>query len=171
MKRRQFGEILLYLLAWLMISILIVGSVFVRITDTDAAHKFTFSTTAGTESAVRLAERLEQNLPDGIRMVKVRPFTYYMFGGDELRNSDVFLISENEIPDYIGWFSPLPAEYDREGAYFEDGVLLGVPCEPDDLDCPVKDGPWYLFLGKDSVHSEDGGNLYLFDEILNGGQV
>ena len=168
MRRRRFGELMLCLLAWLMLSVLIVGSVFVRVTDTDAAHKLTFSTTAGTENAVFLAAELEEDLPAGIRMVKVRPFTYYMFGGDELRESDVFLIRESEITDYIDWFMPLPEEFIREDAYTLDGVPMGLPCAPGHLD--LGEGDWYLFIGKNGVHPEDGGAAYLVHKLINGGK-
>lgn len=169
MKRRKTGTLLLYFLGWLMISVLIVGSVFVRITDTDAEHKLTLSTTAGTDRAVLLALELERGRPEGIRMVKVRPFTYYLFGGDELRKSDAFLINEAEIPDYIAWFSPLPEAYEREGGYYEDGVLMGLPCAPELLDLGVSEGNWYLFCGKNSIHTEDGGCLYLMEKLTGGG--
>lgn len=169
MKNRRIGTLLMYFLAWLMISLLIVGSVFVRITDTDKAHKLTFCTTAGTENAVLLARELETEKPDGIRMVKVRPFTYYLFGGDELRAGDVFLIRESEIPDYIDRFAPLPETLIREGAYAPGGVPMGLPCAPDHL--ALGDERWYLFIGKNSVHAEDGGAVYLFEKLINGGSV
>ena len=168
MKRRRFGELMLCLLAWLMLSVLIVGSVFVRVTDTDAAHKLTLSTTAGTENAVFLAAELEEDLPAGIKMVKVRPFTYYMFGGDELRGSDVFLIRESEITDYIDWFMPLPEEFIRDDAYTLDGVPMGLPCAPGHLDLGEEN--WYLFIGKNGVHPEDGGAAYLVHKLINGGK-
>lgn len=171
MKRRKAGGLVLYLLMWLMVSVLIVGSVFVRVTDTDAAHKLTVSVTDDTVDAARLTGELEKDLPEGIKMVKVRPFTYYLFGGDELRRSDVFIISEAEIGDYIDWFAPIPAEFDCEGGYYADGVLMGIPFRLRRPDGSAEEEPRYLFLGRESAHTEDGGSLYLLKQLISGGGV
>lgn len=49
-------------------------------------------------------------MPQQIRMVKVRSFSYYMFSSQELAEGDLYIVKESEVPEYIRWFASVPEE-------------------------------------------------------------
>ena len=126
-KLRRFLSLIPALMLWLMLSVLVWGFVFTRITDTDPAHKISLFIDSEVTDATGLAVQLEEHLDGNISIVKVHPFTYAMLDGGQLEASDLFIIRADHMETYGEWLTPLPE--DMRGVYPEynlDGVPFGV---------------------------------------------
>ena len=125
--RRIFSRFYVYVL-WCFFAFFAVGLLFSRLGDTDAAHKVTlFADVPAIEDAA-LASYLEEELPEGIRMVKVHPFSYAMFDSENLLGADLYIIPESHVEEYAGSFRPIGgAGFDAADGYFRNGELWGVP--------------------------------------------
>ena len=101
--RRIFSRLYVYIL-WCFLAFLAVGLLFSRIDDTDAARKVTlFADVPAVEDAA-LASYLEEVMPEGIRMIKVHPFSYAMFDSDNLLSADLYIVPASHVEDYAGSF-------------------------------------------------------------------
>ena len=164
-KIRKFLSLIPALIIWLMLSALVWGFVFTRITDTDPAHKLTLFIDAPVTDATTLAVQLEDHLGGNIRMVKVHPFTYAMLDGEQLKAADLYIIRADRMETYREWLLPLPEEMRGRGKeYIRDGAAWGIliydaekktgiatncvnylpPGEPDEN--------YYLCFGSQSMH-------------------
>lgn len=164
-KMKKLLSLVPALVLWFMLSVLVWGFVFTRVTDTDPAHKITLFVDAEVTDATALAVRLEEHLNGNIRMAKVHPFTYAMLDGGELRAADLFIIRADHMETYQEWLVPLPEdmrgnapEYSQENvpwgilaydAEAQAGIALGYinylpPGEPE--------ANYYLCFGNQSVH-------------------
>ena len=124
--RRIFSRLYLYIL-WFFFAFLIAGLIFSRLGDTGAAHKVTLFADVPAIRDAELAAALEEELPDGIRMVKVHPFSYAMFDSDNLLSADLYIISASHVEEYSGSFREIPdGSFEAEGGCFRDGALWGV---------------------------------------------
>lgn len=143
------------LILWAAASAVLWGWVFGFLTETDTAHKLCVYADGTLTHATELAVRLERDMPEGIRMVKVRPFSYGMFDDTELWSGDLFIVHEKDLADVTPRLSPLPAALaGREDAYTVDGVPMALPlgndlsrwmdCEPGTI--------WYLAFSAKSLH-------------------
>ena len=151
-------------LLWGMLVPIFTGFVFTRITDTDAAHKITVYVDAELRDAARLAACLEESVSGPVRMVKVHPFTYALFGSDALKQADLYIVPASHIKEYRDWFAPLPEEM---AALASDRVPDGIPvCDPAAglrvagswiLYNPPSGEiePYLLFFGRNSLHLAD----------------
>lgn len=156
---------------WLVISTVLWGFIFNIATDTSPKKKITVFIDAENVADADLAEYLEADKPSGIKMIKVHPFSYAMFGDDEITRADVFIIGEKEIEKYVGAF----AECLVDGDYFVlDGVRVGVKI----YDKTTKTGAaaqyigygdddYYLLFGNKSAHLDDGAALDVAKKIIN----
>ena len=124
---KRFLSLVPALTLWLMFSVLLWGFVFSRITDTVPQKKLTLCVDAAVPRATELAVELEKTKGEGIRMVKVRPFSYAMFDGDVLRNADLFIVKASDIEAYRDWFAPLPDALRGNAALTLDGEPYGLP--------------------------------------------
>ena len=134
--------------------VLIFGSfIFYQITDTSPAHKITLYVDGVTVNENQLAELLEKQLPDPIRMVRIHPFSYQMFGTDELKTADLYIIPDSRKEEYRDWFVPddpgIPV-YDPETGLIIAGEWFRYVSEGETAE------PWRLYTGAGSAHLEDG---------------
>ncbi|MBR5110745.1 MAG: hypothetical protein IK099_11155 [Clostridia bacterium] len=126
-KIKAFFSLIPALILWLMLSALVWGFVFTRITDTDPAHKLTLFIDTQVADATALAVRLEEHVGGNIRMVKVHPFTYAMLDGEQLKAADLFIIRADRMETYGDWLAPLPEEMRGEGPeYLRGGDAWGI---------------------------------------------
>ena len=124
--RRIVSRFYVYIL-WCFFAFFAVGLLFSRLGDADAAHKVTlFADVPAIEDAA-LASYLEEELPDGIRMIKVHPFSYAMFDSDNLLSADLYIIPASHVEEYAGSFRALGgALFDAADGYYIDGELRGI---------------------------------------------
>lgn len=166
---------------WLLICIFLWGFVFTQLTDTVPARKLVLCADLPELREQELTEELERDRPQGIRMVMVHPFGYYIFDTEEMRTADVFIVGENKAADYIESFRPLDETgFSAEGRalWSLDGRAYGVLIYDADsgegaataylpyAHPEVERQDYYLFFGAESAHREDGAALWLAEEIF-----
>ena len=124
--RRIFSRFYLYVM-WFFLAFLAAGLLFARLGDTDAAHKVTLFADVPAMRDVELAAALEEDMPEGIRMIQVHPFSYAMFDSDKLLNADLYIVSASHVEEYADSFREISgAAFDAEGGCFREGALWGV---------------------------------------------
>jgi hypothetical protein len=152
----------IYLL-WLLLAALLWGWIFTFVTDTAPAKKVTvfIETDVCQDIALRLA--LEEDMPEGLRMIQVHPFSYAMFDENTLLDADIFIVSVSKAAEYRDSFlsaaslpaaesvSPdLPAGFRIYDASTGEGgarQYIGYVSP----DAPAED--YYLFFGVKSLHA------------------
>ena len=162
-KRKVISRQIPLLILWLMASFLLWNFVLNLLTDTGPAHKIAVYADMAVPDGTGLAVELEKEKADAIRMIRVRPFTYAMMGGEELAHADLLIVPESDFGRYPDWFAPVP-EALREGRtlYPSDaGEALGIRIA--ESSPPGKDFGWiryegteplYLAFGAHSLHLE-----------------
>ena len=112
------------------------------------------------------AERLSESvsLPEGIRLLESHPLSYAAFDETTLRNGDIFILKEAEIPDFIDGCLAIDAFREKypEYTYYEsDGKSYGILVWDSETGEGVltdfiaypEDGKAWLFFGARSVHA------------------
>lgn len=122
--KRIFSQMHRYVL-WLLISAVFWGWIFTIITDTIAAKKVVLYADVPYIADRELAIELEKDLPEGIRMVQVHPFSYALFNTLDTDSSDLYILPEQEVADTIGALCPIPQEEAGKDAFVSDGVAYG----------------------------------------------
>lgn len=135
---------------WAMASILLWGWIFSMVTDAPVAQKITVYCDVPGLQDTALAVALEEEMPEGIRMIKVHSFDYVMLDVESMDKGDVFIIPASNLSEYGQMLTPLYGErgvpvYDAETG---DAVAAGY------IEYGGED--YYLFLGAGSAHLEDG---------------
>ncbi len=160
--RGFFSRLPAYVL-WLMMSVVLWGWVFTRITDAPAERKVTLFIEAPAVSETALAAELELELPEGIRMIQVHTFDYVMFDTSSLLAADLYVVRESSAAEYIDSF--LPLAHPAEGCWSLDGVPYGIRvydaaagtgAASDWISYCPDDTPkenYYLFFGAKSLHT------------------
>lgn len=178
-KKRTFMNLVPLLLMWLVLSVILWGFVFTRITTYQPQEILALYADGELVQERALAQMLYRE-GDGLKAVQVRPFSYAMFGGDELRNADLFIIPRENLDLYRECFAPWPKEMETEGVFHAwDGVNYGLKV----YDAETKEGmaksyilyenhlyvpqDYYLFFGNQSVHMEDGLAVEYANRLLN----
>lgn len=144
---RAVGRFFLPAVLWAMLALVFTGFVFNQITDAAPADKIVIYADCEVNDAPPLAEKLENALGGAVRLVKIHPFSYAMFGSDRLKQADLYIVPDSHKEEYQEWFLP------------EAGVTVydpssGAAVAPD-VFC-YSDEPYRLYPGSASVHREDG---------------
>ena len=157
--RRIFSRFHLYVM-WFFVAFLTVGLLFSRLNDTDEARKVVLYADVPSLRDVELAAALEGEMPEGIRMIQVHPFSYAMFDSDSLLRADLYIIPQTLVEDYADGFRAIPdGLFDAEGGYRRGGELWGLKVwdaasrrgiATDYISYPDED--CWLFFNKDSLH-------------------
>lgn len=177
-KRNRFWSILPALLLWAIFSVLLWGSVFVRITDAPRENKITLYADAPMPDGTALSVALEGVRAEGIRMVQARPFSYAMFDGAPLETADLLIVPASHVDTYRDWLGPLPADMAalgeclmRDGApwglkVYDAGTRTGAALQYIDYEAVETLEDYYLFFGVHSVHIEDGKAVLYAKKLL-----
>ena len=149
---------------WLLLSTVFWGWIFSAfVTDTKPEYKVVLYVDAAQCAGKELSLRLEDPMPQGMRMVQVHPFSYAMFDSDALLKADLFVVPASEIEEYVGAFSPLmvpfPSPYGDPWTI--DGMAYGVKIHDAASGQGsgavyvgyVPEEDYYLFFGAESVHA------------------
>lgn len=152
---------------WALISAVFWGWIFQLVTNTTPAHKIVLYASVDTCEDKALALALEEDRPEGIKMIKVHPFSYAMFDDGELLSADLYVVSAPEVEEYRSSFAAMEEGSwdwgDRE-LYRLDGQILGVKI----YDAATGEGAaksylgyapdtdYYLFFNVASLHLGDG---------------
>lgn len=161
--RSLFRTLPTYLL-WLLLSSMFWMWIFTFVKDAPKEKKIVLYASVPSIEAKALSIRLEEDLPDGIRMIRARSFDYVMFDERNIQEGDLYIIPASAIEAYLEDYIPIEPDgthtyyynegqaygirvYDAEsgrgaaGAYIQY-ALPGAEAED-----------YYLFFGKNSVHT------------------
>lgn len=172
MMKRTLSRFPVYVL-WALAAFVLWSWVFGFLTDTSPEKKLTLYISADEVQDVELAALLEDGgLPEGIRMVKVHPFSYAMFGETDLLSADLYIVRASEAMEWRDSFRPLPAGI--RGDLELEGGVSGVRVYDAQTGSGVYDGligydpaeDFCLFFGANSAHKDDGAALWLARQIL-----
>ena len=114
---------------WALISAIFWGWIFTLIDNGTPAHKVTVYVHTELCQDEALALKLEEDMPEGIRKVKVHPFSYAVFGTQDLENADIYVVPAEDLEAGAEGFAPLEEEnWDFGGreVYVLDGHSWGV---------------------------------------------
>ena len=140
---------------WALLSPIFWAWIFTIITDTVPEKKVTLYVQTENCRSQELALKLEEEKPEGIKMIKVHPFSYAVFGDRELLEADLYAVRETEAEAMLPGFAPLDGEGLDVGGrelYVRDGVAYGVK-----LSGPGEAGAAAAYMGY-----EQGESYYLF---------
>ncbi len=172
-KWKRFWGLVPMLLLWLFISLILWAWIFGFLTDTAGEQKLSvYFSPSHTVQETALSVKLEAIMPEKIQMVKVKPFTYFMFGTDSLPRGDLYIVKESECVSYCDWFRDVPeklAEEFRERIYvYKDestgftvtGLLPGNRVSEWISSSPELSGDEsILFFGNAGLHLKDGASV------------
>ena len=144
---------------WLLASALFWGWIFTFVTDTVPAKKVTVYCRVPAVEDTALAAALEQDMPEGLRMVQVHTFDYVMFGTDAFQRGDIFIVPASEDTEFVK--DLLPVDGERVKAY---DAATGQGIATDYIQYGDED--YYIYLGSGSVHLDDGAALAVARELL-----
>ena len=159
MGKKLFAHLHTFVL-WALASILFWSWIFTFVTDTVPEKKVTVYCLAPGVRDTYLAAALEETMPEGLRMIRVHPFDYVMFGVDAFYQGDLFLLPASEIGNYEELLVPLETGqdtkiYDAAGGTGAAMAYISYGAED-----------YYLFLGAGSRHLEDGRALAVARALL-----
>ena len=153
--------------AWAIVAAIFTGWIFTNVTDTKAAKKVEIFVNAYEMENMELRLELEENLPEGIRMIKVHRFTEALFGDRTFLNADIYIVRASDVEELRDAFSGEGIKvYDAEtGRGAADGFIsYWVPgAESED---------YYLFYGINSLHTgkQDTAAFYVAERFMEIGK-
>ncbi len=153
--------------AWAIVAAIFTGWIFTNVTDTKAAKKVEIFVNAYEMENMELRLELEENLPEGIRMIKVHRFTEALFGDRTFLNADIYIVRASDVEELRDAFSSEGIKvYDAEtGRGAADGYIsYWVPgAESED---------YYLFYGINSLHTgkQDTAAFYVAERFMEIGK-
>lgn len=153
--------------AWAIVAAIFTGWIFTNVTDTKAANKVEIFVNAYEMENMELRLELEENLPEGIRMIKVHRFTEALFGDRTFLNADIYIVRASDVEELRDAFSGEGIKvYDAEtGRGAADGYIsYWVPgAESED---------YYLFYGINSLHTgkQDTAAFYVAERFMEIGK-
>ena len=152
------------LLFWLMMTVFFWSWIFTFLTDAPREEKMVLFIECDVPKGTSIAEKLECLPSENISLVQVKPFSYSMMSSEDIRNSDLYIVSESGFEEYSEWFRPLPEKAEGLGEIFlYDSVPYGIKVYDFETqtgllsDCIDYEGQnYYLVFGNNSVHTENG---------------
>ncbi len=148
------------LLVWALFSFMFWSWIFILITDVSPKKKVSIFCCVPEMEETDLMVELEKEKPEGIKMIKAYTFDYEVFNIDRMENGDIFIVPEAEIEKYERFFS---TEEDISGTKIYDAQTgEGAAVEY----ISYTDDDYYLFLGNQSGHIEDGAAEAVAEHLL-----
>lgn len=154
-----FSHLYIFVL-WAVLSAILWAWIFTLITDTSPDKKVTVYCHVPDVKSTELAAALEENMPEGLKMVKVHSFDYVLFDMESIEKGDIFIIPQSETEPFAEDIVPVDGENGIKVYDSETGKGIGLEY------ISYGDEDYYLFLGANSVHLEDGKALRIAEELL-----
>lgn len=113
---------------WLLISVLLWSWIFTFLNDTTMKRKVMLFVNAPSVDDAALEHTLSEDLPEGIKMVKVHSFEYAAFLADEADNADMYILSASDLANNLDRLQAVPGDAfgaDR-AAFIKDGKVFGI---------------------------------------------
>lgn len=147
-------------LLWAVLSAMLWAWIFTLVTDTSSDKKITVYCHVPEIQDTALAVELEKDMPEGLKMIKVHPFSYVMFNVESISSGDIFIIPVSEIEQFAEDLAPVGGENGVK--VYDSRAGTGVAMEY--INYGQED--YYLFLGAGSSHLEDGKALVVAEAIM-----
>ena len=142
---------------WAVLSAILWGWIFTLVTDTSPHKKVTVYCHVPELQDKSLAIALEENMPEGLKMIKVHSFDYFMLNTQSIDKGDVYIIPASETEQFAEDLAT------AEGIRVYDSATgTGIATEY----ITYGDEDYYLFLGAASVHLDDGKALAVAEALL-----
>ncbi len=150
---------------------LIISFIFNALTDAAPEKKIEIYIDAPKIDEAQLEYELDKELPEGIKLVKVHPFDYDMFGSHQEGRADIYVLKASDIEEYLEGFAPLEEvtgfsrlelfATDFTPVFDVDGVPYGyrVPAGFSD-EAAVSGTDYVLCFGKNGLHQGRGGAAF-----------
>lgn len=152
-----FSQLHIYV-AWIILSSLLWGWIFMLVTDTSATNKITVFVEVDNMHETELSLLLEKDMPEKLKMIKVHKFSYAMFDSYTLLNADIYVVGSENAEKYIESFVAIE-EKDGYEYYYYNGIPYGIKIfdKKSKTGSATKyisygDDDYYLFFGVNSVH-------------------
>lgn len=166
---------------WALISVFFWGWIFTLVTDARPANKLVLCVDRPELRDEALADALSADRPEGIKLIAVHSFDYYIFDTEELRTADLYIVGKDEAEKYIESFRPLAETglavqgetWSLEGVSYGlkvydaaagEGIAASFISYVGEGETPQD---YYLFFGTESAHKEDGKALRLAEALLD----
>ena len=133
---------------WALASALLWGWVFSFVTDTSIEKKVTVYCYVPEIRDTELSAKLEEDMPEGLKMIRVRSFEYVMMDMEAMRKGDLFLIPASTVEQYKELLNEDLGSVKAYDAATGEGIAGEY--------ITYLDEDYYLFYGAGSTHIEDG---------------
>lgn len=145
---------------WLLVSAMFWGWIFTFVTDTVPAKKVTVYCRVPALEERLLAARLEEDMPEGLRMIQVHDFDHVMMDTSSFDRGDIFIVPASEDAEFVQDLIPPEGDggikiYDAESG--EGAAMEYIQYGGED---------YFLYLGSGSAHLDDGAALAVAHELL-----
>ena len=159
-----------------LLSVVFWGWLFSVVTDAVPAKKVTVLVDTPAVDEVALAKKLKEDLPEGLRTVKVYPLSYMDFSFGMSDEGDIYILPESSMEKSVELLCPI----EGSDGYVYDGNVYGLLIHEAGADtlCAsdyitfAADENYYLCFTKSSLHlgelngSRDGAALEIAEKIL-----
>lgn len=164
---KRFTSRLYIYIIWAVLSFFIWGWIFGLATDTSTFKKVSVYIDCAQIQDMDLRLTLEEQLPEGIEMIKVHSLEYVVFDEATMFLGDILVLRESYLPNYVEALQPITGHFPEEELLYYDGEAYGIPVfDPEtgegileDFVTFLKPGqdpePYYLFFMKGSHHLGD----------------
>lgn len=112
--KRVLSQLHRYVL-WALLSVVFWAWIFTLRLDAPRKEKLTVYTDVDAVSVERLSEALSALRPDGIRLVRVHPFSYAAFDTNAPNEADLYLLTESALSAHTNRLLPLFPEQGGKG--------------------------------------------------------
>lgn len=157
--RNIFSQLHTFVL-WLLASVIFWGWIFTLVTDTAPEHKVTVYCRVPAVQERLLAAKLEEDLPEGVRMVQVHTFDYVMLDTASFDRGDIFIVPASEDTAFVK--DLIPPEGDQGLKVYDAAAGEGAAASY----IQYGDEDYYLYFGSRSVHLQDGAAMAVAGQLL-----
>lgn len=154
------------MLLWLMMTAFVWGWIFTFLTDAPREEKMVLFIECDVPGDTVIASKMEEAPSDVIRLAQVKPFSYSMMSSSDIRNADLYILSESGMTEYFEWLTPLPKSMLSLGETYEvDGAPYGIKVFDAENKTGIledhiayEDQDYFLAFGKHSLHNAENEN-------------
>ncbi len=126
--KKIFSNIYLYIL-WALLAFFFWSWIFGLVNDTTTFKKVSIYIDCAAMEELDLTLELEEDLPQGIKMVKLHTKDYVVFDEPTMLMGDILVLKESELPYYVEALSPIAPfaqAHPELAAYTWEGETVGI---------------------------------------------
>ena len=174
---KNLGAIWHRLVLWAMVSVLFCAWVFGYVNDTRPEKKLVVFVQAPALADRELTLRLEEQIPQGIRMIRAHHMDYSLFD-DEITRADVYILPRSAVEKYTDTFADADPDLPCAPMRLADGApawpiydaAAGTGRCTEYITYAAPDGPtedYFLVLSNQSTHLDDGLAAWLAERVYS----